>query len=52
MPAGAQKPSDWITVSNSYTKLLLAVEMKHNPELGSDEGLSKYDTEVAQPLPS
>jgi uncharacterized protein (DUF885 family) len=49
MPAGAQKPSDWITVSNSYTKLLLAVEMKHNPELGSDEGLSKYDTEVAQP---
>jgi uncharacterized protein (DUF885 family) len=50
MPAGAQKPpSDWITVSNSYTNLLLAVEMKHNPELGSDEGLSKYDTEVAQP---
>jgi Bacterial protein of unknown function (DUF885) len=50
LPAGAQKSAaDWIAVSNSYTNMLLAVEMKHHPEFGSNEGLSKYDSEVAQP---
>jgi hypothetical protein len=46
----AQKtPPDWITVSNGYTNLLLAVEMKHVPEEGSEEGLAQYDNEVGQP---
>jgi hypothetical protein len=50
LSTGAQKtPPDWITVSNSYTNLLLAVEMKHVPEEGSEEGLSQYDNEVGQP---
>jgi uncharacterized protein (DUF885 family) len=50
LPANPQKaPPDWIAVSNNYANLLLAVEMKHKPEFGSDQGLSKYDTEVAQP---
>ncbi len=29
--------------------MLLAVEMKHTPELGSNQGLSQFDTEVSQP---
>ena len=50
LPAGAQEPAtNWIATSNQYTNQLLAVEMKHHPELGSDEGLSRFDTEVAQP---
>ncbi len=50
LPAIAQEPAaDWIAASNKYTNLLLAVEMKHNPELGSNQGLSQFDTEVSQP---
>ncbi|MGO9115382.1 MAG: DUF885 domain-containing protein [Thermoguttaceae bacterium] len=40
---------DWVAVSNGYTKKLLAVEMKHFPEVGSDQGLSQYDTLAMQP---
>lgn len=39
----------WISISNSYTKMLLDVEMKHRPESGSDQGLSEYDNKIAQP---
>ena len=50
LPAGAQEPApDWIAASNKYTNQLVAVDMKHNPEHGSDEGLSRFDTEVSQP---
>jgi len=50
LPVCAQEaPADWIAASNKYTTMLLAVEMKHSPELGSNQGLSQYDTEVAQP---
>jgi hypothetical protein len=50
MPAGAQESSaDWIAASNKYTNMLLAVEMKHTPEEGSNQGLSQYDAEVSQP---
>ena len=49
LPVCAQAPADWIAASNKYTNLLLAVEMKHTPELGSNEGLSQFDTEVSQP---
>lgn len=44
----AAEPS-WVAVSNSYTEKLLAVEMKHRPESGSDQGLSQYDTLASQP---
>ena len=48
--ASAQEPAaDWIAASNKYTNLLLAVEMKHAPELGSNQGLSQFDAEVSQP---
>jgi hypothetical protein len=50
LPVCAQEaPADWIAASNQYTNQLLAVEMKHTPELGSNEGLSQFDTEVSQP---
>ena len=46
----AQQPAaDWIPTSNKYTNQLLAVEMKHAPELGSNQGLSQFDSEVSQP---
>ena len=46
--AGSASPA-WIETSNTYTNLLLTVEMKHHPEEGSEEGLSQYDTLVSQP---
>src|ERR1700689_3060337 len=46
--APAAQPS-WFDVSNGYTKKLLAVEMKHRPEAGSDQGLSEYDALASQP---
>jgi hypothetical protein len=47
--AGAQEPAGWIAASKKYTNQLLAVEMKHSPELGSNQGLSQFDAEVSQP---
>ncbi len=50
LPVCAQEaPADWIAASNQYTNQLLALEMKHTPELGSNEGLSQFDTDVSQP---
>jgi hypothetical protein len=51
-PAFAQTPpaaANWIDISNGYTNMLLAVQMKHSPESGSQEGLSEFDTKVSQP---
>jgi Bacterial protein of unknown function (DUF885) len=42
------QPPAWVATSNSYTKILLEVEMKHRPESGSAEGLAEYDTKVSQ----
>lgn len=41
--------ADWISVSNNYTKQLLNLQMKHHPEIGSNQGLSEFDTQIAQP---
>jgi len=52
VPAFAQTPPaapSWIGISNGYTNMLLAVQMKHSPESGSEEGLSEFDTKVSQP---
>ena len=50
LPTWAQEPAtDWIATSNKYTNQLVAVEMKHHPEQGSDEGLSQFDADVSQP---
>jgi len=48
--ARAQTPDQsWVATSNSYTKLLMDIEMKHHPEAGSSEGLAEYDNKVSQP---
>jgi len=39
----------WIATSDSHANMLLAVEMKHHPETGSEEGLSQYDPLASQP---
>lgn len=52
VPVLAQAPPvtpSWIGVSNNYTNMLLAVAMKHNPEFGSRQGLSEFDTKASQP---
>jgi uncharacterized protein (DUF885 family) len=52
LPVGAQTKSGnsgWVAASNNYTKMLLAVEMKHRPEAGSDQGLSEFDGKASQP---
>jgi hypothetical protein len=46
-----EKPADraWIATSDSFTKMLLQVEMKHQPETGSRQGLAEYDELISQP---
>jgi uncharacterized protein (DUF885 family) len=39
----------WVATSNSYTKMLMDVEMKHHPEEGSSQGLSEFDAKAGQP---
>src|ERR1700745_2839041 len=39
----------WISASNEFTNQLVKVEMKHNPENGSRQGLAEYDELVSQP---
>jgi uncharacterized protein (DUF885 family) len=40
---------NWIATSNDYTQMLVKVEMKHTPELGSRQGLAEYDERISQP---
>lgn len=48
--ARTQTPDQsWVATSNSYTKLLMDIEMKHHPESGSGEGLAEYDNKISQP---
>lgn len=49
LPVCAEAPADWVAASNKYTNMLVAVEMKHHPEMGSNQGLSQFDTGVSQP---
>ena len=44
-----ESPADWIATSNRYANQLMAVEMKHSPELGSNQGLSQFDEDVSHP---
>ncbi len=48
LSAGQNTP-DWIAASNRYTNLLLNLQIKYHPELGSNQGLSEYDTQISQP---
>ena len=46
---GAAPAAAWVEKSNAYTNMLLDVQLKHNPEQGSQEGISKYDTQISNP---
>jgi uncharacterized protein (DUF885 family) len=38
----------WIAQSNAYTNRLLAVQLEHNPERGSRQGLAKFDEQISK----
>ena len=40
---------DWIERSNAYTNRLLDVELQHDPERGSREGVAKFDELISNP---
>jgi uncharacterized protein (DUF885 family) len=48
LAAAGQTPS-WIERSNTYTNMLLDVELEHFPEQGSREGVAKFDERVSNP---
>jgi len=47
--AAAETKAPWISISDAYTKSLLAVRLDHSPEEGSSEGLAKYDDRISNP---
>jgi uncharacterized protein (DUF885 family) len=51
MPARTQARPDqqWIEESNRYAQMLIDVRVRHSPEYGSEQGLSQYDREIANP---
>ena len=47
---GADTPDkSWIEQSNAYTHMLLDVHLTHAPEEGSQQGLSKFDSQISNP---
>ena len=40
---------DWVAKSNNYTKILIDIDVKYSPELGSEQGIAFYDTSIAVP---
>jgi uncharacterized protein (DUF885 family) len=46
-PDGADH--SWIERSNSYTNMLLDVQLEHSPEEGSREGVAKFDDRISNP---
>ena len=40
--AAAAEPA-WVVRSNQYTQMLLDVQLRHSPEGGSEQGVTKYD---------
>jgi uncharacterized protein (DUF885 family) len=47
--ADAGPNQDWIERSNTFTHMLLDVQLEHSPEQGSDEGLVKFDSRISDP---
>jgi Bacterial protein of unknown function (DUF885) len=49
-PAASPPPEKaWIERSNQYTNKLLSLELEHNPEAGSRQGLAKFDELISNP---
>jgi uncharacterized protein (DUF885 family) len=52
LPALAQTQAadrGWIATSNQYANMLIDVVFKYDPEAGTRQGLSQFDTKVSQP---
>jgi uncharacterized protein (DUF885 family) len=49
--AGGNDPAEkaWIKQSNDYTNTLLNVQLEHTPELGSQQGVAKFDDRISDP---
>jgi uncharacterized protein (DUF885 family) len=48
--AAADAPAKaWIATSDGYTQQVLAVQLKHSPENGSQEGLVQFDEQISNP---
>jgi len=43
----AVSPPAWVVRSNQYTQMVLDVQSKHQPESGSAEGLTQYDSQIS-----
>jgi len=48
-PKAPKESKEWVTQSNSYTKLLIDIDEKYSPEFGSQQGLAFYDTLISIP---
>ena len=46
---GTDSSRDWIKQSDAYTRVLLDVELEHDPERGSKEGMDKFDQRISNP---
>jgi uncharacterized protein (DUF885 family) len=48
-PSADQASKAWVERSNAYTNRLLAVQFEHAPEMGSRQGLAKFDERISDP---
>jgi uncharacterized protein (DUF885 family) len=48
-PVPVDPSKDWVKQSDAFTRLLLDVELEHNPERGSSEGVAKFDERISTP---
>jgi uncharacterized protein (DUF885 family) len=48
-PNADQASQEWVERSNAYTNRLLEVQFEHAPEMGSRQGLAKFDERVSDP---
>jgi uncharacterized protein (DUF885 family) len=47
--AADHAPKPWIQQSNTFTNMLLDVDLEHSPEAGSEQGLAKFDERISDP---
>ena len=40
---------DWVERSNTFTRMVLDVDVQHSPERGSNQGLAQFDERVSNP---
>jgi hypothetical protein len=48
-PTADHAGTEWVERSNAYTNRLLEVQFEHTPEMGSRQGLAKFDERISNP---